>query len=154
MLSNDYCIDIVLEFWVICRKRNNYYRIWHIIENYSFLCYALVVHTLLTILSLFIYMFVCLFVWWCSAPQYFSCIVAVSFIGGGTGRPGENHWPVTSHWQTLLHNVVHLTLIEIRTHNISGDRYWLHRQLYVSFSLFMPMIFILFFLTFLIYFGN
>jgi hypothetical protein len=62
-----------------------------------------------------------------------------------TGRTGENHWPVTSHWQTLLHNVVHLTLIEIRTHNISGDRYWLHRQLYVSFSLFMPMIFILFF---------
>ena len=38
-----------------------------------------------------------------------------------TGRPGENHWPVASHWQTLSHNVVHLTLIEIRTHNISGD---------------------------------
>jgi hypothetical protein len=25
-------------------------------------------------------------------------------------------------WQTLLHNVVRLTLIDIRTHNISGDR--------------------------------
>ena len=23
-----------------------------------------------------------------------------------TGEPGENHRPVTSHWQTLLHNVV------------------------------------------------
>ena len=22
------------------------------------------------------------------------------------GVPGENHWPVASHWQTLLHNVV------------------------------------------------
>jgi hypothetical protein len=35
----------------------------------------------------------------------------------------ENHWPVVSHWQTFLHNVVHLVLIEIRTHNISGDRH-------------------------------
>jgi hypothetical protein len=40
---------------------------------------------------------------------------------------GENHRPVASHWQTCSHNVVHLTLIEIRTHNISGDRNWLHR---------------------------
>ena len=22
-----------------------------------------------------------------------------------TGEPGENHWPVVSHWQTLIHNV-------------------------------------------------
>ena len=36
-----------------------------------------------------------------------------------TGGPGENHWPVVNHWQTLSHNVVHLALTEIRTHNIS-----------------------------------
>jgi hypothetical protein len=40
-----------------------------------------------------------------------------------TGGPGENHRPVASHSQTLSHNVVHLVLIEIRTHNIGGDRH-------------------------------
>jgi hypothetical protein len=41
-----------------------------------------------------------------------------------TGGPEENHRPVASHWQTLSHNIVHLVLIEIRTHNISGDKHW------------------------------
>jgi len=40
-----------------------------------------------------------------------------------TGGPGENHRPVASQWQTLSHKVVHPALIEIRTHNISGDRH-------------------------------
>jgi hypothetical protein len=39
-----------------------------------------------------------------------------------TGGHGENHRPVPSHRQPLSHNVVHLALIEIQTHNISGDR--------------------------------
>ena len=32
------------------------------------------------------------------------------------GGPGENHQPAASHRQILSHNVVHLALIEIRTH--------------------------------------
>ena len=35
-----------------------------------------------------------------------------------TGVSGENHRPVASHWQTLSHYVVHLTLIEIRIRTI------------------------------------
>ena len=48
-----------------------------------------------------------------------------------TRVPGENHWPAVSHWQTLSHNVVSSTsrLSGVWTHNIIGDRYWLHRQL-------------------------
>jgi hypothetical protein len=39
-----------------------------------------------------------------------------------TWVPGENNKLAASHGQTLLHNVAYLTLIEIRTHNIGGDR--------------------------------
>ena len=42
--------------------------------------------------------------------QYFSYIVAFSFIGGGkTGVGGENNRSVTSHRHTLSHNVVSST---------------------------------------------
>ena len=40
-----------------------------------------------------------------------------------TEVPGENHRTVASHLQTLSHNVVLLALIEIRIHNISGDKH-------------------------------
>jgi len=43
--------------------------------------------------------------------------MAVSFIGGDTGVPGENYRPAASHWQTLLHKVVsstsHISFLQI-----------------------------------------
>jgi hypothetical protein len=55
-------------------------------------------------------------------------VLLVEEIGG----PGENHRPAGSHWQTVSHNVVHLALIEIRTHNISSDRNWLRRYYHTT----------------------
>jgi hypothetical protein len=69
------------------------------------------------------FMFVCLMVF----NATFNNISVISWqsvlLVEETGGPRENHRPVASHWQTLPHNVVHLALIVIRTHNISGDRH-------------------------------
>jgi hypothetical protein len=70
-------------------------------------------------------MLVCLFVCLMVLNAIFN-IISVLLVEE-TGGPGKNHRPVASHRQTLSHNVLNLALIEIQTHNISGDRHWLHR---------------------------
>jgi len=46
-----------------------------------------------------------------------------------TGVPGENHWHVASHWQTLSHNVVSSTPRYERGSysQLNGDGHWFHR---------------------------
>jgi hypothetical protein len=55
--------------------------------------------------------------------------VVVSFIGGGNRSTWKKSYPTASHWQTLSPYVVSSTvhLSWIRTHNVRGDRQWLHR---------------------------
>jgi hypothetical protein len=70
-----------------------------------------------------------LFVWLMVLNATFNNISAISWrsvlLVEETRGPGESHRAVVSHWQTLSHNVVHVALIEIRTHN-SVDRHLLH----------------------------
>ena len=50
--------------------------------------------------------------------------------GGNRSTQGENHRPVASYWHTLPYNVSSTPcLSRIRTHNVSGDKYWLYRLL-------------------------
>jgi hypothetical protein len=62
-------------------------------------------------------MLVCLFVSLMVFNATFNTISVISWqsvlLVEETGEPRENYWPVGSHRQTLSHNVVHFTLIEI-----------------------------------------
>ena len=58
--------------------------------------------------------------------QYFSFIIAVSFISGGNRSTWRKPPTCRKSNKLLSHNTVHLSMSRIQTHNFSGDRHWLH----------------------------
>ena len=81
----------------------------------------------------FVYLFVCLMV----VNATFNNILAISWWSGllveETGRPGDNHRPVASHWKTLSLNAVHLVLIEIRINKNSYSKLKIREKMSVIF---------------------
>ena len=90
-----------------------------------------------------IYLFVCLMVFNATFNNISVLSWRLIFIGGGNWRTRRKP-PVASHRQ--LYNVVHLALIEIWTHNISGDRNWCSCEPHVKYQLKWDIQHILYFL--------
>ena len=70
-------------------------------------------------------MFICLFM---EFQQYFSYIVAVSFIGGGNPEKTTDLSQVTDKLYHIMLYRLYLAMNGVRTLNFIGDRLWLHRS--------------------------
>ena len=85
-------------------------------KNDILLIVALNTITLTHMYKPFPYMFVCLMVFNATLNNISVISWWSVLLVEGTRVPGDNHQPAASPWQTLSHNVVNLSLIEIRTH--------------------------------------
>ena len=66
-------------------------------------------------------------VWWCLTPLSLIFQWRCSFIGGGHQMKRKKNTDLLHVTDKLSHYAIHITLIENRTHNVSGDRHWLDR---------------------------
>ena len=64
---------------------------------------------------------------WRHFHWYFSNIVAVQFYWWRTPDETKKNTDLFRVTDKLSHYAIHITLIENRTHNVSGDRHWLDR---------------------------
>jgi len=78
-------------------------------------------------ITLPVWLYYLMFAWWCLTPlsTIFQLYRGSQFYWWSKPEDPEKTIDL-SQVADILHNVEHLVLIEIRTHNISGDRHWLH----------------------------